>query len=60
MDGVAIEMGRAACDVASVLSFALVRTRCADLTSIRLMGYGFLGLCIFAASYLTMLRRAPV
>ena len=60
MDGLAIEMGRAACDAASALSSALVRTRCADLTSIRLMGYGLFGIFIFAASYLTMLRRAPV
>jgi hypothetical protein len=60
MDGFASEMGRAACDVASVLAFAVVRTRCSDLTSIRLMGYGVFGMFIFAASYLTMLRRAPV
>ena len=60
MDGLAIDLGRTACDILSTIIFAGGRGRCADLASVRLTGYSVLGLVIFAASYLTMLRRAPV
>jgi hypothetical protein len=60
MDGLAIDIGRTACDVFSTATFAVGRARCADLASIRLTGYSVFGLAVFAASYLAMLRRAPV
>jgi hypothetical protein len=60
MDGLAIEVGRTACDAFSAVAFIVSRARCADLGAIRGMGYGLFGVLVFAASYLAMMRRAPI
>ena len=50
MDGLAIQLGQAACETVRILG--ALRGRCGDLTTMRVMGYCLFGVLVFLSSFI--------
>jgi hypothetical protein len=58
MDSIAVDFGRAFCELTTYL--AASGMRCTDYATVRGVGYGLIGIAMFAASFVTMTRTHPV